>query len=988
MAAHTFKRGHWLPCVVMFAALVPTTLLAQGRRITGQVVRGGTNEPVADAVVSVLGGTRATSVLTDDHGRFAITAGAGEITIGVSALGYADRRVVIPADETSVTVSLDFSPFHLDALVVTGQATTVQRRTATTSVSYVSGTDISQVPAASMVDALNGRITGVNIQSNSGAPGGGMQIQIRGNNTLLGGFDPLYVVDGVMYSDAEIPGGRGYANSEASPSTEADPISRIADLNPDDIESIEVLKGAAASSIYGSKAANGVVVITTKRGQAGAPRFNITQRIGLSTPLKLLESRRWTQADAVSVYGNDASAYFQGNANPYYDLYGMVYDQRKPSYETVANLSGGNAGTRYYVSGNWRTDEGIERNTGAGQQSLRLNLDHDLRSDLTLHISSAYNRSTNDRGWDNNCNNFGCMGYAMAYIPSFFNMSKNATGNFPEPTIAGIPANPLQTAALGVNHEETNRFTGGLRLNWDVMNNDRQSFRVVAGGGFDTFDQNNQVWAPNELFFEQVAALPGVAVQTDGRSLFQNWNVNGIHRWQASSWSASTSFGAQYEDRRLHTNQILTRNLLPGQRNVNQGTNTTPTERLTHERTIALYAQEEVDFFQERLKVQGGLRAERSSVNGDIDKYFVYPKISGSYRFLDLLGEGSEVKLRAAYGETGNQPLFGQKFTNLSTPQLGGEQGVTVSTTSGSSTIEPERLKELEVGIDGTALSNRLTWELTHFRRNTTNLLLQRVPAPSSGFTSQLFNGGKIRNSGWEISLGFTPVITTTSRWISQVSFTRYTSEVVDLAGLPPFFPPGSGFGNLGRSYIQEGRPITQLIGFDWKGDGSQTRADTLSQLGNSAPDFRIGFVNTFSYRSATLTTVVDWQHGGDVINLTRFLMDDGQTSPDWGTDAWKARYAGYLHGVIRPYIESASFVKVREVSLNFDVPTDLLEGIHLGANTMTVGITARNLFMWAPYSGLDPEVANFGSESVRNNLDISPYPPSRSIFFNVSVGF
>jgi hypothetical protein len=421
---------------------------------------------------------------------------------------------------------------------------------------------------------------------------------------------------------------------------------------------------------------------------------------------------------------------------------------------------------------------------------------------------------------------------------------------------------------------------------------------------------------------------------------------------------------------------------------VNQGTNTTPTENLTRERTFALYAQEEINLFNERLTVQGGLRAERSSVNGSIGKYFVYPKLSGSYRFLDVLGAGNEVKLRAAYGETGNQPLFGQKFTNLNAPQLGGEQGVTVSTTSGFSGIEPERLKEIEVGIDGTMMDNRLTWEITRFRRNTTNLLLQRVPAPSSGFTSQLFNGGKIRNEGTEISVGFTPVVTPTSRWISQVSFTRYTSEVVDLAGLPSFFPAQSGFGNLGRTYIQEGRPITQIIGFDFRGDGSKTRADTLAQLGNSAPDFRMGFVNTWSFRSLSLRAVVDWQHGGDVINLTEFLTDDGQTSPDWGTDSWQARYDGYLHGVISPYIEDASFVKVREVGLDWNVPPDVVEGLNLGARTLRVGVTGRNLFMWAGYSGLDPEVANFGSASVRNNLDISPYPPSRSIFFNVSVGF
>jgi TonB-dependent starch-binding outer membrane protein SusC len=384
--------------------------------------------------------------------------------------------------------------------------------------------------------------------------------------------------------------------------------------------------------------------------------------------------------------------------------------------------------------------------------------------------------------------------------------------------------------------------------------------------------------------------------------------------------------------------------------------------------------------------VQLGMRAERSSVNGDIDRYHVFPKASTSYRFLDMLGDGSEIKLRAAYGETGNQPLFGQKFTNLGTPQLGGQQGITVSTASGFDNVEPERLKEVEAGIDGYAFGGRLTWELTGFSRNTTNLLLQRVPAPSSGFTSQTFNGGKIRNSGIEVGLGFTPINRGPVQWVTRGTFTRYTSEVVDLAGLPAFFPTASGFGNLGRTRIEVGRPITQLVGFALNEDG--TRGATLQQLGNTAPEFRVGFVNDVTYRSLNINAVVDWQNGGDVINLTQYLYDDGRTSKDWGTETWAARYRGYRVGSIQPYIEDASFVKLRELSAAVDVPRSVLSPLGVAAENIRVGLTGRNLLMWTRYTGLDPEVANFGAAAIRNNLDIGPYPPSRSIFFNVSVGF
>jgi TonB-dependent starch-binding outer membrane protein SusC len=979
-------RTFCLTGLAVLALLLPAQLEAQERRITGRVVRSGTELPVPNAEVTIFGQIRGESALSGDDGRFTIAVPAGDVRLQVRAFGYSRADVTVAAGQTTVTVSLQEDVFKLDELVVTGQATTIERRSATTSIAYVSGDEVSKVSSPTVLNALNGKITGVNLQTNSGAPGGGIQMQIRGNSTILGAFDPLYVVDGVIYSNASIPSGRGLANAAAVPSTEADAVNRIADLNPADIASIEVLKGAAASSIYGSKASNGVVVITTVRGQAGAPRVNVTQRFGVFSPLNLLGSRQWTQDSAVARYGANALPFFEGNPNPYFDHYEQVYDNREMSYETIADVSGGTENTRYYVSGSTKKDGGIERNTGAQRQSLRLNFDQVLGQDFDVRVSSVYTRSENDRGWNNNCNNYGCHGYAIAYIPSFINLSvRNADGTFPVPTV-GVQSNPLQLTELGVNNEETNRFTGGVTVGWNALRNDAQDLRLIAGGGFDGFDQSNDVWTPNDLFFERPQALPGESIESGGRSVFYNWNLNAVHNWRGSAFTAGTSFGVQYEDRRLKTFQIRTQNLLPGERNVNRGTNITANENLERERTLALYAQESLRLFDERLLVEGGVRAERSSVNGDIDKFFVFPKVAGSYRFLDLIGAGSEIKLRAAYGETGNQPLFGQKFTNLTTPQLGGQQGIAVSTIAGFDGVEPERLKEIEGGLDGTAMNGRLFWELTGFTRNTTNLLLVRVPAPSSGFAQQIFNGGKLNNKGIEAMLGLTPVMTPTSRWLSRVTFTRYTSEVEDLAGLPAFFPASSGFGNLGRTRIEVGKPVTQIVGFALNDDG--TRAATLSQLGNSAPDFRMGFANEFSYKAFDVSAVVDWQKGGDVINLTQFLMDDGRTAEDWGTESWAKRYQGYLTGAIEPYIEDGSFVKLREVSVGVNVPTSYMGPLGVGARSLRLSVTGRNLAMWTDYSGLDPEVANFGAAAVRNNLDIGPYPPSRSFFFNISVGF
>jgi TonB-dependent starch-binding outer membrane protein SusC len=981
------KRSFVLLGLVALAVLMPTALMAQDRPIVGRVTRAGTDIPVQDAEISVVGQLRYAAARSGADGRFNLTAPAGEVRLQVRAFGYVRTEVVVAAGETGVNVQLQQDVFNLSELVVTGQATTIERRSATTAIAYVSGEEISRVSSPTILNALSGKITGVNLQTNSGAPGGGIQMQIRGNSTILGSFDPLFVVDGVIYSNASIPGGRGFVNNAAVPLTEADPVNRIADLNPADIASIEVLKGAAASSIYGSKASNGVVVITTVRGQASAPQINLTQRFGMYTPMRGLPERQWTQEQAAARWGAETVApFFEGNANPYFDQYAQVYANRRPSYETIADVRGGTLSTRYYVSGSWKHDEGIERGTYATRQSLRANLDQVLSPKMDLKLSSVFNRAENDRGWNNNCNNYGCHGYAIAYIPSFVDLTRrNTDGTFPTPTV-GPQSNPIQLTELGVNHEETLRFTGGGTLGWNVMEADRQNLRLTFGGGVDAFDQKNDVWSPNDLFFERTQAQPGESIESGGRSLFYNWNANAVHTWRGSFLTASTSFGLQYEERRLHTQRIRTQNLLPGQRNVNQGTNTTAVEFLEQERTVALYAQEAVRLFDERLLLLGGLRAERSSVNGDTDQYYVFPKLSASYRFLDLIGYDSEIKLRAAYGETGNQPRFGQKFTNLTTPQFGGQQGVAVSTIAGSPVVKPERLKEWEAGIDGFALDSRLTWELTGFTRTTTDLLLERVPAPSSGYSTEIFNGGKIRNQGIEIGLGYSPIQSRSVNWITRGTFTRYTSEVVDLAGLPAFFPASSGFGNLGRTRIEQGQPITQIVAFDYDENGNRT--STLVQVGNTAPDFRVGFVNDVQYGRLSFNGVIDWQQGGSVINLTQYLYDHAGTSHDWGEESWEKRNGARLAGVMSPYIEDATFLKLREIGLLLDVPESVFSPLNLGARNVRVGVTGRNLLMWTRYSGLDPEVANFGASAIRANLDIGPYPPSRAFFFNVTVGF
>lgn len=981
----------------------PGLLAAQGRQVSGTVTRtGGT--PIADAVISVVG--TATTVTTGADGRYTITVPAGEARLTARAIGFTRKDAIVPARVSTVNFTLDPDVFRLEEVVVSGQATTVERRNLTTSVGYVSGEDVAKVASPTIESALYGKLAGVNIQGNGGAPGGGMQLQIRGNNTLLGNFDPLFVVDGVIYSNARILGGRSAINRGASVQ-EDDPANRLADLNPADIASVEVLKGASAAAIYGSKAASGVVIIRTIRGQAGTPAVNVSQRLGMFRRLRDYDPYCWPSiADAVNVFGPLAQAYLTQNGLNCYDHYDQVWSADKVSYETVADFSGGTDNTKYFVSGTWKRDNAIEPNTGFGRQALRVNLDQTISPKFTVSVSSVFNRALHQRGWNNNCNNYACHGYALAYTPSYVDLRKQADGSYINPaTAAGSApsANPLQTTELARNTAETYRFTGGATVTWNAYTTDRSSFRLIGTVGADLFNQNDDLFTPNDLFFEQQETLPGKSIENGGLSRLVNWNLNGVHQIRTGGVSFSTSAGVQFESNWLKTSRITTSNLLPGQENVNQGTSFVVGEFLTRDRTLAFYGQEEIQLLNDRLLIAGGVRAERSSTNGDVGKYFFYPRVSAKYTFSDVLGGGSELKLRAAYGELGNLPRFGDKFTLLGTPILGGQIGLAVGTTAGFALIEPERVKEVEAGADVNFWNGRANLDVTVYRRRTTNLLLNRVPAPSTGFTTQIFNGGQISNKGVEVVLGLTPVQARNVTWVSSTSFTLHRSNVDELP-VPRFRPTGSGFGGLGTTLVEEGQSITQLFGPRYFKPGVDpesirpagcteppSRACVIqAKGGDTNPDFRVGLSNSFTYKSLSLGVTVDYQQGGTINNLTQFLLDDGNTTPDYGSEAHANRLRdAFQNGAINTaYFESATFVKVREISLNWLLPRRWSQSLGLGIRDARLGITGRDLFWFTEYSGLDPEVSNFGANAIRSNIDVTPYPPSRSVFVNLAIGF
>jgi TonB-linked SusC/RagA family outer membrane protein len=965
---------------------------AQQRQITGRVTSSATAEPVAGVNVSITGA--AFAAVTNADGRYAIAAPDGAVTLVFRRIGFKRKEVPVPADRASADLQLEEDVFNLEAVVVTGQQTGVARVNAATSSTVVTGAEITSVPAPSVDRALQGRVPGAYIQQNSGAPGGGTQIQIRGSNTVVGSADPLFVVDGVIYSDASISSGLFTVTSSGNPQStrndgekQDDSVNRLTDLNPNDIASIDILRGAAASSIYGSKGVNGVVIITTNRGKAGKPRANIVQRVGFSELQRGFATRVFDTTAAFDLFGDSAlvRSYEVNGVLPTYDHLRDVAGEKPINHETQLDVSGGSGDTRYFLSGNVKGDGGIIANTGFQRQTLRANLDQAFSDRFSVSFTSAFNHTNTQRGFTNNDNNGASITYALAYIPGFISITP-VNGAFPQPSITYSQANPLQNIALGKNNETASRFTGGLTATYQAIATTNNTLKLVGAGGIDFFNQKNEVFAPPELYFQASQTNPGVSTLGNADSRFTNWNLNAIHTYTATSGSfkTTTSAGLQWEDRQVSRARITANGLLPGQQNVNQGSVLQAFEELTHERTVGLYAQEEWLGMHDRLLLSAGARAERSSANGDVNKFYFFPKAAGSYRFPDLLGEGSDVKLRVAYGETGNQPLFGQKFTTLQGGQvIGGHVGTVVGNIAGAPDIRPERTREIEGGVDASLLQGRANVEVTLFQRRTSDLLVPVTPAPSTGFGLQFLNGGKIKNEGIEIAAGITPVRGEHFDWLFRTTFTSIRNRVLELnlpGGATGFRPANAGYGlSYGEFFVQVGRPITQIIGVDDLGN-------TIS-LGQANPKFRWSATNQFTYHRVTMSFMLDWQYGGVAQNQTLSLYDCNGLAPDFSTPRGQAGYDACNNtGDARPFVESTSFLKLRNASISLDLPDHLAN--LFGARSARVSVEGVNLITKTHYTGYDPEVSNYGSQAITRNIDLGPYPPARQFFFTIQAGF
>ncbi len=978
---------------------------AQDLRITGVVTEVSSGQPVAGANVIVQGTTNGT--ITDVDGNYTLNVPADGTKLVVSFIGYVIQEINVTSSQSVYNVQLEDDIQSLNEVVISGLASSVKRSNLANSVESVKADELTGIVEQSTMDgALYGKLKGANITSNSGAPGGGISIKLRGITSINGSNEPLYIVDGVYIDNSSISSGLNVvsaASGGGSQSSQDNPSNRIADIDPQDIESIEVLKGASGAAIYGSRASGGVVIITTKKGKTGKPAISFSQSLGVTTQLRKLGTREW---DEQKVFDNYKSSNFSDsdplnpgnvqkdlfvasrNAGTLMNYEDELYGNKGLLSTTRLTISGGNPNTKYFIGATRKDDEGIVENTGYQKYSFRANIDQKLTDWLDISLSNNFIHSSADRGFFNNDNSGTTMGVAFSATPSWAQLLPDSEGVYPNNPYAA--SNFIETRDKVINNETVDRFIGGANIKATIFQKDNQSLKFAGRAGLDYYTLATTALFPNTLQFQSNGnGLNGVSIQ--GTTVNRNTNFAAflIHdMFVGNGLSFKTQFGLTNENFFRNTILGTASNMNGDQTNLDQGGSVAIDQTRIIQHDKGFFAQEEVNF-NDKVIATFGIRGDKSSNNGDSEKLYYYPKASAAinlHEFGVLSGTAvNQIKIRAAYGEAGNFAVFGDKYTSLGAVVINGNSGATPLSKRGNPNVGPERQKEFETGFDFGLFNGKLNFDFTYYSKKVNDLLLSAQVPSSSGFTTQVVNAADMTNKGIEMGLNWNVVSTTSLNWNLGINWWKNTSEVTRLD--IPSYTTGGFADFLGQFRIKEGHSPTEVIGV-----GPNPDEDGLVVFGDAQANFDLSMLNSLSYKNFDLSFLFHWKNGGKNINLTALLTDLSGTSADYdkidldpeGVAGNGDYRLGELGSNSEPYIEDASYIRMREIGLYYNIPKSVFND----AMSLRIGVSGNNLINVFEYRSYDPEVSNFGGKGLSTGVEVLPFPSSKRVNFHVIVNF
>ena len=947
--------------------------------------------------VSVLIKNTTLGTVTDFDGTFSLKIPANNAILEFSYAGFGFHEEPVNQDNFDVTVVLYEDIARLAEVVVTGLATGVKRANSGNDLTTINADELVGITNPQTLDqALYGKIAGINIIANSGAPGGGVNLQLRGISTLgAGSSQPLFIVDGVYFDNSSIRTGRTLLNGsgpDQSTDTQDDVSNRIADLNPDDIERIEILKGPSAAAIFGTRANAGVVIITTKRGVQGKTRVSLKQDLGFAKGQHFVGFDTWDEAKIDAFFGGDADekdalqrAQSEDLITDWEDFF---YGETPLLSNTHLSISGGGQNTRFYLSGGVQSENGIIKNTGFDRYSMRVNTDHRLNDRIQVGLNAAFMKTDSDRGFTGNQNNTGgSIGYNIAYTPSYANLFPDENGLYPDNPY--FNDNPIAIRDLSKNEQNVERLVMAGFAEIDLYQSLNTFLKLKLNGGIDMLSVNSLVYFPEILQHQRASANPGDVIWGRQDNLNSNFQGFLVLNTDLGAFNSNTAVGAVRLDQEAEFLLTRGRGLAGGQTNLEWAEVSSIQTQLNSSVTdLGLILQQDINW-EDRVITSFGIRFDRSTLNRDQRKFYAFPKFSVAinlhhFRFFNI-NFIDTWKLRFAFGETGGLPGFSRTFESLSSQLIGGNLGGQVGTHGVDPTLKPETAAELEIGTDIGLFNGRANVELTYYSKRVNDLILDLTPAESTGILSIATNAADLENKGVELGIGLNIIRTRNFDWYFKMLYWHNDSKLVNLT--IPTRTIG-GFGpSLGTYLFAEQYSPTTIVGTP---PGANFPGG-FTVYGDRRPDFQMSFFNRISFlKNLSFNFLMHWHKGGKAINISALLWDDGGTSPDWDEDAdddgitnGMERIVELGKGNVGVYIEPINYLKLRELGLFYTFPRGFFSRV---IENVTLGLSANNILLWTDYGGYDPEVSNFGSQPISSNIDVAPYPGSRRFFFHLKV--
>lgn len=1008
------------------------------RTISGTVL-DDTGQPLIGASVVIKGTSVGT--ITDLDGTYSLAVSDEASILVYSFTGFTSTEYTVGAEST-IDITLNFDAIGLEDVLVVGYAPQ-KRKDVTGAVSSIKKGDIDNVQLPSFETALQGRAAGVQVTKNSGKPGGGIDVNIRGRTSISASNQPLYVVDGVPIISGD---NLDFAQEGIGGSN----VSVLSDLNPNEIESIEVLKDAASAAIYGSRAANGVVLITTKSGGTDG-----------KTKITLNASRggAWLAKKIPAISGEQYMRYSEELWGPLLDQFGLertyanvegallgpLGDANTQWLDEVfttgaltnlnGSMSGGNASTQFFGSFGYSDEEGIMKNSGFTRYSGRLNVNHIASDKLTFGMNMGYS-SSNTQQIQNDNNIFGALGASILIPPvvPIFNDDGSYGGAF------GIE-NAVAAVTEYDNNIDRGRLQGKLRASYNIT--DELSFS--ASLGVDLVNQNERIYEPRVLQSSN-SGRAVVATISDHRFIHE-YVANYNNSFGKSSVQVALGTSFQEDD----INRTFTESVdFPTDdfRGLSSGaTPLTANGSYTGDNLKSYFGSFNYNF-DSKYYITGVFRADGSTrfIN---NKWGFFPGVSAGVNLGEILLPDSNIdllKLRVGWGQTGNnvignflaQQLYGGG-ANYINPATGSDAPGTAPTQIGNPDLKWETTTQINFGIDFGILGSRLGGSVDFYVKDTEDLLLNRPIPTTSGFTSVIQNVGEVQNKGIDVTINAAIIDRGDFRWNTTFTVGYLQNEVKKLVDGIPF---DAGFANR----IAEGQSIGSFFGHRTDGlfqnqaevdahatqpnaapgdirfvdiaggagpDGIVGTSDDLAPdgvindddrtyIGKALPDWQGGFQNSLSFKGITLDAFFQFATGHQVYN-NNLAFAEGMNSVFAPTlRAWENRWQqeGDVTDIPRlvrndpngnrrdseRFAEDGDYLRLKTLTLGYQLPKSILNKI--GIESLQIYATGYNLWTATGYSWFDPEVNIFDGQNTALGTDFLTFPQPRSIVFGVNLGF